>query len=544
MTEGSFSFNGERVAFQQGQSVAGALIAAGVSPVRYTRSGAARHVFCGIGNCWDCLASSDPGDVPVRTCLTPAVADTTWAPSISTATAGSDQPRLAAKTDLRSTAMVVGAGPAGIAAASHLVRRGIDITVIDAGEQPGGQLLRPSRLKEADGGIDGRAGIDIGDGEHLRYLSSSAVWHLRRQDDGWRAEVTAAAGQTAVISRYVVLATGAHEYVRPFPGWHLPGVMAAGGAQRFAKGDNAFWGRQILVAGNGPLLLTVAATLARLGADVTLALDARFKSAIRAVSSAGLRRILEAAGYGSALLRGGTRIMLGATLLRCDGDDRVRTALVRHRGKDHTISVDSLAVSHGLVPDTTLAVSAGALCQPAGSGGRALAADHRQRSSVEGLLAAGETTGIGGGQLGRLEGANAALTIAEAEGHPSTAAEVKRIQKAITRERRSVASLLRALPDGDWLDDIDPDTIVCRCEEVSARSVPKAVESGAWNLRSIKALTRAGMGYCQGRTCGPILRQYATRLVSRDVGWLDNRLIGTPVSLAELSAEHHDLTNG
>ncbi|MFC8723157.1 (2Fe-2S)-binding protein, partial [Kitasatospora sp. NPDC057198] len=195
-------------------------------------------------------------------------------------------------------------------------------------------------------------------------------------------------------------------------------------------------------------------------------------------------------------------------------------------GSGRRIACDALAIGHGLVPQIELATELGARTVAGPDGAVALEVDAEQRTSVPGLWAAGETCGVGGADLALAEGVLAAHAVA---GRPAPARE-----KAVRRRRRAFAELMAAAhaPGPDWTGWVTDDTDVCRCEEVPAREIRTAVEElGAGDARTVKLLTRAGMGWCQGRMCGPAV----ACLSGGGAGRPDSRPLSCPVPLAQLA---------
>ncbi|MGX1911799.1 FAD/NAD(P)-dependent oxidoreductase [Streptomyces phaeochromogenes] len=432
---------------------------------------------------------------------------------------------------------VIGAGPAGLTAALAAAARGVLVTLVDSAPQAGGQFYRqtapelgarrPQALHHQwrtwERLRDGLAAhIDAG---RVTHLTDHHVWFVERQSGASTADdagqgsfaVHALLGPeqeepVAVHADAVLLATGGYEKVLPFPGWTLPGVVSAGGAQAMLKGGLVLPGRTAVVAGTGPLLLPVAAGLASAGAKVAalvesadprnLARQARVLAAHPAKLAEGARYAAELARHrvraqvrSTVVAAHGTGRLEAVTVAALDGDGRVRPGTGRH------IPCDTLAVGHGMLPHTDLAEALGCRLD-----GVAVAVDDEQRTDVPGVWAAGETTGIGGAALASAEGRIAGLSIAA------------RLDSR-TPERSSYASAAKAraglreffvavdtvcAPPARWTEQVTDDTVVCRCEEVPAAAIREAVdELGAGDVRTVKLLTRAGMGWCQGRMCGP-----------------------------------------
>ncbi|GHG85841.1 NAD(P)/FAD-dependent oxidoreductase [Streptomyces lanatus] len=428
------------------------------------------------------------------------------------------QPRLA----------VIGAGPAGLAAAIAAAARGVRVTLLDSAAEAGGQFYRQpaaelrarrpqalhhewrtwERLRD---GLDAhvRAGA-------VRHLTDHHVWLVERRADG-RFTVHALLGPeqedpAEVCADAVLLATGGYEKVLPFPGWTLPGVITAGGAQAMLKGTLATAGRRAVVAGTGPLLLPVATGLASAGVEVAALVESAgpraFAGRARALA-AQPGKVAEGARYGARLLRHRVRLLARHTVVEAHGADRLEAVTVAaldgagrvRPGTGRRIPCDTLAVGHGMLPHTDLAETLGCRLD-----GHAVHVDDEQRTDVPGVWAAGEATGIGGAALslaeGHIAGRSAAARLRGARPEPAEWAAAARTR---TRLRAFFAALDSVYaPPAHWAEQVTDDTVVCRCEEVTGGAIRAAVaELGAGDARTVKLLTRAGMGWCQGRVCGP-----------------------------------------
>lgn len=318
----------------------------------------------------------------------------------------------------------------------------------------------------------------------------------------------------AVRADAVLLATGGYERVLPFPGWTLPGVLGAGGAQAMLKGGLVLPGRTVVVAGTGPLLLPVATGLAAAGARVAALVesaDPRALSRRPGVLAAHPGKLVEGAGYAARLLRHRVPVLVRHTVIEAHGTDRLDGVTVAaldpggrvRAGSERRIDCDALAVGHGMLPHTDLAETLGCGLGPDGAGVRV---DAEQRTDVPGVWAAGEATGVGGAALALAEGRIAGRSAADRlTGRVSDPGSPDRSASRARAGLRAFAAALDAVyaPPARWPERVTDDTVVCRCEEVTAGVVRGAVaDLGAGDLRTVKLLTRAGMGWCQGRMCG------------------------------------------
>lgn len=453
---------------------------------------------------------------------------------------------------------IVGAGPAGLAAAVTAADLGLRVTVLDAGERPGGQFYRhpapalgatrPEALHHdwptfATREAALRAHESAG---RITYLPLHHVWTVVPDGGGtWTLHALGGAEERAagVHATAVLLATGAYERQLPFPGWTLPGVVGAGGAQAMLKAGLVLPGKRVVVAGSGPLLLAVAGSLAAAGATVPAVVEAAAYTAYAARTPVLLRnpgKLAEAATYGAALARHHVRLLTRHAVTEAHGSDRIEAVTVARLDRDwrplpgtaRRIPCDALAVGHGLVPQLELATGLGCATRRSPDGTVALDLDAEQRTSVPGIWSAGETGGIGGAQLAMVEGELAAHSIATAlrgaAGAPGPT--------PLTRRRARLRAFADAMaaahrPGSGWTGWLRDDAVVCRCEEVPAGRIREAAEDlGARDARTVKLLTRAGMGWCQGRMCGP-----AVAALAGEAPAPDRRPLSCPVPLRRLA---------
>lgn len=399
---------------------------------------------------------------------------------------------------LQADVAVIGAGPAGLAAAAAAREAGRSVLVIDENPAVGGQIWREARgrgarpetrrLLERALGATFLAGAAVFDGRREAGRSPASelsCWH--RVD-----------GVKRVRAASLVLATGASERFLPFPGWTSPGVLGVGGLQALVKGGFDVAGRRVLVAGSGPLLLAVAAALVDAGARVVAVLEQAPRARVLRFGlglASTPRKLVEAA----ALLRSlrGVPQLHGAWLTDVKQAAHTLCARAACGASEREFDVDLVAVGFGLTPALGLGLHLG--CARAGD---ALAVDARQRTSVAGVLAAGETTGIGGVDAALAEGTLAGLVASDVERRDTAGARaVARAAKRVARARRFSARLERAFAlRAELRGLVTDDTLVCRCEDV-----PWGALKGLGDAREAKLATRCGMGACQARVCGAAL---------------------------------------
>ncbi|MBV9821004.1 MAG: FAD-dependent oxidoreductase, partial [Actinobacteria bacterium] len=325
--------------------------------------------------------------------------------------------------------------------------------------------------------------------------------------------------ELGVRAGVLVLAAGAYDRQVPFPGWDLPGVLTVGGAQALLKGSDVPVGPRVLIAGTGPFLLPVATSLAARGSEVVGVHEANrpgrwLRQLPVALSQPA--KLAEATGYAVSLARHRIPLHTRSVVLAAHGRDRVEAVTVARLDDAGRVRpdtrrrhpVDVLAVGYGFSTQSELAVQAGCALQPTADGTLAVTTDGWQRTSNPRVFAAGEVTGVGGAQLAVAEGivAGTAAGRAATGSAPTTgssSATAPRAARTRDRLRRFADALHTVYPVPPfWLPNLEPATVVCRCEEVTVAEIDAAVEAGARDARSVKLLSRSGMGWCQGRECG------------------------------------------
>ncbi|WP_321897844.1 FAD-dependent oxidoreductase [Paraburkholderia heleia] len=430
--------------------------------------------------------------------------------------------------------VIVGAGPAGIRAAQTLVAAGLRPTVIDENARWGGQIYRQpaadagfSRTKAALYGFEAKKA----DAVHRAMAELLAKVDYRPDTLAWSCEPgrldTLREGREASVpwSR-LIIASGATDRIVPLPGWTLPGVYTLGGAQVALKAQGCAIGRRTVFAGTGPLLYLVAYQYAKAGAHVAAVLD----TSPFARQAAAAPKLLNQPGtfakgvyYVAWLKAHGVRMEHGVSLAAIEGDEAVQ--YVRWHtsdGKEHALACDAVGLGYGLRPETQLADLAG--CRFAFDTLNRCWLPERDaagRSSVPGVYLAGDGAGIAGADAAELAGRRAAHAVLEDIGievpkHDADMPDAATLEKRLTRIARFRVGIEQAFAPpancaASWPDDLT----VCRCEEVDAGTLRSCIRNGlVTEVNRLKALTRIGMGRCQGRMCG----ESAMALLSAETG--------------------------
>jgi NADPH-dependent 2,4-dienoyl-CoA reductase/sulfur reductase-like enzyme len=382
--------------------------------------------------------------------------------------------------------VVVGAGPAGMAAATTASTCGASVCVVDDNAQSGGQIWRGLDQKSADNQPDHRfvkLRSSLESGQIVVRYETSVVANPAR--GVLRLETHTAFEDV----RYgnLIIATGARERFLPFPGWTLQGVMGAGALQAMVKQGLPIEGKRVVLSGSGPLLLAVAANLAKKGAHI---LDIFEQASAARLARFGFQllrhpgKLREGATYRAATRSAPYRT--GSWVTRADGNGRLQSVTVSVRGNVHTIECDYLGCGFHLVPNLELP----RLLQCQVHGGYVRVND-TQETSIEGIYCVGEPTGIGGLEKALCEGEIAGLGCTG-----RSAAHLFKRRDLYLRFARQLDRTFAPRPELNQL--ATPDTFVCRCEDVSRQTIDSM---HSW--REAKLHTRCGMGPCQGRICGP-----------------------------------------
>ncbi len=549
-------FEDEVLEARPGESLAATLTAHGIRWLRTTESGAERGIFCGMGVCQDCLVEVD-GRPNERACTlkvdrpmkvrregsgrsSPAMDPTRGRPPVTIEEIPVERPEV----------LVVGAGPGGLAAAYAARLAGAEVLVLDEGSAAGGQYFKQCSA----------ASIVPPDAQHregqrliadviaagVTVVSNAVVWGAFPP-----LELAATIAGTTVRyqPRVAILATGAYDRGWPVPDWTLPGVITTGAAQTMWRTARRLPGKRVLIAGNGPLNLQLASELTAGGADVVAVVEAapavgfRRAKEIATMLATAPGLVAEGLRYLSRCRRAGVRMMNGSVLTSVERRSGVLHSSIEGRVSAELDS-DVVCLGYGFHPSNELlrALGCSHVFDPE-RGELITDRDARGATSVPGVWALGDCTGLGGARVGLAEGTLAGFAAARALGHAlsskaahtditaeSNTARHRRFQKALWRIYR-MAESLEPHPTGD--------TIMCRCEEVSYGQVEAALEEGARSPGEIKQRTRVGMGRCQARYCGPALESFLAKRTGHqrdEYSGFAPRMPVKPVAVADLAS--------
>lgn len=454
--------------------------------------------------------------------------------------------------------VVIGAGPAGLAAATLLAEQQVPVLLLDEQPVPGGQIYRNIERAAATPALLTALGPDYRHGTQLaqRFRASGAeyqpgaqVWQVTPQREVWFSQ----GGKSQQLrAEAVILATGAMERPVPVPGWTLPGVITAGALQILLKSSALVPDEPFVIAGSGPLLYLLVQQCLAAGARPAAVLDTTARANERrslrhlpgvASSHEGRRYLAKGLAMLATLRRSGVTRYRHVTDIRIDGHEAVAGISFRSDGAPHRVDARFVALHEGVIPAQQLPRSIG--CDYMWDDVQRCFApklDAFGNSSIDGVLIAGDAGGIGGARAAEHAGRLAAYETLRRLGRIDGA---RRDALAATdqRARQSHLAIRRFLdvlyaPRDEILRPAD-DVTVCRCEEISAASVRAVVRQGCLGPNQAKAFLRAGMGACQGRLCGPVVTELiaAERGVLPDaVGYYRIRPPLKPITLGELVA--------
>ncbi len=464
-----------------------------------------------------------------------------------------------AEAMLEADLVILGAGPAGMAASRRAAEAGLSVLLLDEQQRAGGQIYRDvERAAKTRGGIlgpDFTKGLDLVRAlEHpkIRHIAGAVVWQI---EEGTRVAFSVDGKASVATGKRLLIATGALERPMPVPGWTLPGVMTAGAAQILLK-QSGFVCENAVLAGTGPLLYLVAAQMVRAGTPPLALVETQTSSDLRASLAhfggalRGWKYLVKGLSLIAELRKAGVRRYKGATGIAIEGEGKAEALVFNANGRHHHLACATVLLHHGVVPNTQTARSIGVPHR--WSDGQHCFVPEKDiwgRTAIADVFIAGDGAGIGGAVAAALAGELAALEIARDLG------------AATMGERDATAAPLRRRLDGElaarpFIDRAYPpfsealapadETIVCRCEEVTAGDIRRYAGLGCLGPNQTKAFGRSGMGPCQGRYCGLTVTELLASANGRthdDTGYYRIRPPLKPVTLGELAALEDGLNN-
>lgn len=448
--------------------------------------------------------------------------------------------------------IILGAGPAGMAAARRAAGLGLSVLVLDEQPRPGGQIWR--EVDRATALRSDLLGKDYTDGAqfvrgldhpNITHIGGASVWQV---DPSGEVAFSHNGKAEVVRGRRLLLANGALERAMPLPGWTLPGVMTAGAAQILLKASGMVAERAVLV-GAGPLIYLVAAQMVRAGVPPLALVETQtrgdFLRAARHLPRAllGLGYLIKGLGLLHELQRAGVARFTGATDIAVQGAEYAQAVTFTAKNGTHRVACDTVLLHHGVVPNTQASRSLNLphVWDKTQRSFRPMT-DRWGRSGAHAVFIAGDGAGIAGARAAILRGQLAALAITHdlgclPEGDRDLAARPLRLALALETAARPF--LDRAYPAFDQALAPADETIICRCEEVTAGAIRRSAAQGCLGPNQTKAFVRAGMGPCQGRYCGSTVTEILSASHGRtqaQTGSYRIRAPLKPVTLGELAA--------
>ena len=454
--------------------------------------------------------------------------------------------------------VVVGGGPAGLSAALAAAAAGAPVLLIDSNSRLGGQYWRNSSDNfddQHEQHFDLETGLLLINAvkarKEIEVWSEAQIWSATNNEGKITLRIIYQGKEKIVNTANIILCTGAYDRTLPFPGWDIPGVMTPGGVQSLLKGHGVLAGKRVVVAGTGPFLLPVAAGVIKAGGEVVSLLEAnksrRWLTSFNVILE-NLGKLKEAFYYIKTISEGKVRAKFGYAVITAHAGSNGELESVDIAKIDRNFNVKKLknikcdvaAIGWGFTADTSLAGSLGCKQVVAKDKSVIVWVDNDQQTSISGIFAAGEITGIGGSELSMAEGVIAGIAAAKFVGCKVEVLKAHRKRRA--KRQRFANALIKAYPvKSGWQSWLNDQTTVCRCEEVSLGDLKYSVEElGATDSRTAKLFTRCGMGLCQGRICGRSVVDLVAnelKVLPTDTDRISavNRPIITPIPLGVLA---------
>lgn len=527
----AMDFHGHTIRGRPGETLVAALTAAGERELRETKAGERRGLFCGMGVCQECLVEID-GRCNLRACMTKLdrpcsvrrqshLATTVDLPPMT------GQP-IADEEVLTPDVLVLGGGAGGLNAATTAARAGARVLLVDERPQPGGQyykqpldIVGPAALADDAQFAGGRALIAAAQASGVAFLRGAQLWGAFEPLDLMIFDGTVS---RLCRPQRLIVAAGAYERGLPFPGWTLPGVMTTGAAQTLLRSYAVLPGQRVLIAGNGPLNLQVALELARAGVEVAAVVELAHRPGLWAAAALAKMMTstpalaLRGRGYLMELRRRGIPLLHRHVIMSVERTgDRLRAQVgpwPADRGAGRSYDVDAVCVGYGFMPSNEILRALG--CRHTFDAARGHLVTERDvdgLTSVAHVYAVGDCTGLGGAPAAEAEGIIAGFAAARSLGLTPAAGQEQAVTGAraqLRRHRRFQAGLWELFRAPRLLTELaGAQTVICRCEELTLAEIEAGFDDGTQSIGSVKRATRAGMGRCQGRYCGPVLAALA-----------------------------------
>ena len=457
--------------------------------------------------------------------------------------------------------VVLGAGPAGVAAANVASKEGAEVVIIDENSSAGGQIYRappnefqPQNSFKSDEFREGEKQRNILKNSNVKALFKHRVWSV---SSDLVVSTVGPNGLSSWHARSLIIANGALERIIPFPGWTIPGVIGLAASTILLKSQYVLPGQSTVVAGCGPLLIAVANGIIKSGGKVSAIIDLNSKSDwIKAFPRLLSRpdQLFKGMSWFANIMKAGIKLYGGHAVTNTKQVDnvlRISIAPINSAGSildsknQKIVEGDCLAIGHGLFPSTeiTRLLKAKHIYDPY-KGGWVPLIDDDFRSSIPGVYIAGDATGISGAfsavQKGRIAGMAAVrdLNVMSSQKYKAKIKSELIILKKNENFGKAAVRLMKFRPE--LIQTITSETIVCRCEDVFRSEIDEAIESGARDLNQLKAWTRCGMGPCQGRTCSEAIEAIlASKVGSRELaGQWTGRTPLRPVPIEQIIGKY------
>jgi thioredoxin reductase len=457
--------------------------------------------------------------------------------------------------------VIIGLGPAGMAAAVEMAQHFVNIAVIDIQSTPGGQIYRqlPAAFdlqNESFLGVRHAAGRDLikkfsSSANLIRVFTDTLIWgvadtnelHCMREGRLFRIGFCK-----------LVIAEGARERSIPFPGWTLPGVMTAGGLQKMIITQRLLPGKRFLLAGCGPLQIATAAKILEAGGKVLAIVEAsRIVKAFRILPHLIRHRLIaqESISYLLTILRKRVPLLDNYIPVVAKGQEHVEEVTISRlddqgrplAGTEKSFHIDILGLGFGVHPASRLTrMFKCAHGYDVNSKSWNPILDEEMRSSMEHVRIVGDSARIGGADIAEIDGAMAGIYIASELGKISVGEKKSRLVM-LQAKRAKLESYIRQLntifsPSDEWYSQLNDDTIICRCEWVKAKQINEAINCGCRDINEMKKRTRVAMGLCQGGTCEGIVTEMMRQkgIPLHEIGSLHIRPPASPIPLSAFNS--------